>query len=216
MQRLGARLATPKVKIAARVARQASKTVRITAVPRSVVDADVAVLLTDCDHIFLAADSALARRLVNSVTHQYLIPNTQVGSKVTVIDSAVADIFSVSKMSSPGSGCLQCNGLIPASRLTEEATSAIQRRRQRYVDDENVHAPSVITLNAVAASRAVDDWLMTIGGLADPTISADHWVSHHPLTDEVVEHEPAKSPDCRHCGPSRLAIGDGASLLARP
>ena len=216
VRRLGARLATPKVKIAARVARQASKTARITTVSRSVVDADVAELLTDCDHIFLAADSALARRLVNSVTHQYLIPHTQVGSKVTVIDGAIADIFSVSRTSSPGNGCLQCNGLIPAWRLTEEATSAIQRRRQRYVDDDDIHAPSVITLNAVAASRAVDDWLMTIGGLTDSAVSADHWVAYHPLTGEVVEHEPAKSPDCRHCGPTRFAMGDGACLLARP
>ncbi len=214
-QRLGARLATPKVKIAARVARQASRNVRITAVPRSVVEADVAVLLTDCDHIFLAADSALARRLVNSITHQYLIPNTQVGSKVAVIDGQIADIFSVSRMSSPGSGCLQCNGLIPAWRLTEEATSEAQRRRQRYVDDEDIHAPSVITLNAVAASRAVDDWLMAIGGLTDSQASADHWVSYHPRADEVIEQQPAKSTDCRHCGPTRFAIGDGASLLAQ-
>jgi molybdopterin/thiamine biosynthesis adenylyltransferase len=216
MQLIGARLATSKVKVAARVARQASRTVRIDAVPRSVVEADVAAMLTDCDHIFLAADSALARRLINSITHQYLIPNTQVGSKVTVIDGEVADIFSVSRMSSPGGGCLQCNGLIPAWKLTEEATAEVQRRRQRYVDDEDVHAPSVITLNAVAASRAVDDWLMTIGGLTDSETSADHWVEYHPLTDEVVEHEPAKSPECRHCGVSRFARGDGTPLLAKP
>lgn len=97
---LGARLATSKVEIAARVARQASRSVQISAVPRSVVEADVVVLLTDCDHIFLAADSALARRLINSITHQYLIPNTQVGSKVTVIDRQIADMFSVSRMNS--------------------------------------------------------------------------------------------------------------------
>lgn len=200
MRRLGARLARRKVNIAKRVARQASTTVRVTAIARSVIDADVAPLLTDCDHIFLAADSALARRLVNSITHQYLVPHTQVGSKVTVVEGQVADIFSVSRMSSPGSGCLQCNGLIPAWRLTEEATSEMQRRRQRYVEDDDVHAPSVITLNAVAAARAVDDWLMTIGGLTDKTVGADHWIAYHPLTDDSIEHDPAKSADCLHCG----------------
>ncbi|WP_237752797.1 ThiF family adenylyltransferase [Mycolicibacterium aromaticivorans] len=215
MRELGARIATPKVKIAARVARQASRSVRISAVARSVVDADVAALLTDCDHIFLAADSALARRVVNSITHQYLIPNTQVGAKVSVVDGQVADIFSVSRMSNPGSGCLQCNGLIPAWRLTEEATGEVQRRRQRYIVDENIHAPSVISLNAVAAARAVDDWLMMVGGLVDPAAGADHWVEYHPLTDDVVELRPAKSPGCLHCGSTRFAIGDGAPLLAR-
>ena len=215
MRDLGARISTPKVKIAARVARQASRCIRITAVARSVVDADVAALLTDCDHIFLAADSALARRVINSITHQYLIPNTQVGAKVSVVNGQIADIFSVSRMSSPGGGCLQCNGLIPAWRLTEEATDEVQRRRQRYVDDEDVHAPSVITVNAVAASRAVDDWLMSVGGLTDPQSGVDHWVEYHPLTDDVVEHQPRKSGDCSHCGPARYALGDSADLLAR-
>ncbi|WP_063006001.1 ThiF family adenylyltransferase [Nocardia salmonicida] len=216
MQSIGARLATPKVKIAARVARRASSNVRVTAVRRSVVDADVAALLTDCDHIFLAADSALARRVVNSITHQYLVPHTQVGAKVTVINGEITDIFSVSRMSSPGSGCLQCNGLILAWRLAEEATSAIQRRRQRYVADDNVHAPSVITLNTVAASRAVDDWLIATGGLTDCQASADHWVSYYPLTDEVIEFEPTRKSGCGHCGSARFALGDGVGLLARP
>ncbi|MBT1681899.1 ThiF family adenylyltransferase [Curtobacterium flaccumfaciens pv. flaccumfaciens] len=211
-----ARWSTQKVRIAARVAREASPASRITTIPRSVLEVDVAVALTDCDHIFLAADSALARRLVNSITHQYLIPNTQIGSKVSTSNGHVSDIFSVSRMSSPGSGCLRCNGLIPASRLTEEATSDIQRRRQRYVDDDDVHAPSVITLNAVAASRAVDDWLMSIGGLTEPDVTPDRWVSYNPRTDETVDFEPVTEPDCPHCGPSRFALGDAVPLLAQP
>jgi hypothetical protein len=32
----------------------------------------------------------------------------RVGSKVTVIDEQIADIVSVPRMTSPGSGCLQC------------------------------------------------------------------------------------------------------------
>lgn len=216
MRGLGSALATPKVKVAARVARQASSTVRITTLMRPAEDPGAATRLTDCDHIFLAADSALARRLINSITHQYLVPHTQVGSKVSVVNGELGDIFSVVRTSAPGSGCLQCNGLIPAWRLQNEATSELQRRRQRYVDDDDVHAPSVITLNAVSASRAVDDWLMAIGGLTDASQSDDHWVSYFPLTDGVEETEPAKHPDCRHCGATRLALGDALPLLARP
>lgn len=216
IRRLGHRLAKHKVRIAERVAREASAKVRITAVPRSVLEPDVAAMLLDCDHIFLAADSALARRLINSITHQYLIPNTQVGSKVSVHEGEISDIFSVSRMSNPGSGCLQCNGLIPAWKLTEEATSPEQRKRQRYVDDADVHAPSVITLNAVAAARAVDDWLMTVGGLVESELSDDHWVSYYPLIDEVIETEPAKKPDCLHCGDRRFARGDAVALPVRP
>ena len=216
LRRLGDRFAAHKVDIAARVAKEASSAIRVTPVAKSVMEHDVAALLTDCDHIFLAADSALARRLVNSVTHQYLIPNTQIGSKVSVKDGRITDIFSVSRTSSPGSGCLQCNGLIPAWKLTAEATSPEQRKRQQYIDDDDVHAPSVITLNAVAASRAVDDWLMSVGGLVEAGTPADHWVSYHPLTGDVVEIEPVRDDDCFQCGQHRFALGDGADLPVAP
>ncbi len=216
LRRLGDRFAAHKVSIAARVAKEASSAIRVTAVPSSVMEPEVAALLTDCDHIFLAADSALARRLVNSVTHQYLIPSTQIGSKVSAKDGMITDIFSVSRASSPGSGCLQCNGLIPAWKLTAEATSPEQRKRQQYIDDDAVHAPSVITLNAVAASRAVDDWLMSVGGVVELGAPADHWVSYHPLTGEVVEIEPGKEEDCFQCGPNRFALGDGKELPVVP
>lgn len=213
MQRIGEKLSTRKVGIAARVARRASRSVKVTAVARSVIEPEVAALLIDCDHIFLAADSALARRLVNSLSHQYLVPFTQVGSKVSVVNGEVADIFSVVRMSTPGGGCLQCNQLISPAKLTEEATSEIQRKRQRYVDDEDVHAPSVITLNAVGAARAVDDWLMAVGGLVDLSVGQHHWVAYHPMTDEVIETEPSSFDSCRHCGSSRFALGDSIELL---
>lgn len=52
-----------------------------------------------------------------------------------------------------------CNELSPPAKLQEEATSAEQRRRQRYVDDDEIPAPSAITLNAVANAHAADDYL---------------------------------------------------------
>ncbi|WP_460516925.1 ThiF family adenylyltransferase [Humibacter antri] len=216
MQRLGEVVAARKVRVAARVARQASRRTRVSPIARSVMEPDVAALLTDCDHIFLAADSALARRLVNSLSHQYLIPFTQVGSKVSTADGTVVDIFSVVRMSTPGSGCLQCNGLISPAKLAEEATTEAQRKRQRYVDDSGVHAPSVITLNAVGAARAVDDWLMSLGGFVGTDVGDNHWVAYHPLADLALETDPGSHEDCLHCGPSRFAMGDAIALLAAP
>ena len=58
-----------------------------------------------------------------------------------------------------GKSCLWCNELIDCKQLAEEATSTKQRNAQRYVD--GVQAPSVITLNAVACSHAVDQYLFS-------------------------------------------------------
>lgn len=217
MQRLGRRISTPKVRIAARVARKASYKVDVTSVFADVTEADVAAILTSCDHIFLAADSHSARRLVDSLTHQYLIPSTQVGAKVSVNEATgeVTDVFSVSRANSPGSGCLRCNELVSPQLLQEEGKSHGERRCQRYVDGEDIPAPSVITLNAVAAARAVDDWMLSLTGLVEEGVGTDHWVMYHPLYDGVDEFEPAKNTECPSCGPSRFALGDAVRLPTR-
>ena len=49
---------------------------------------------------------------------------------------------------------MECHGLIPASRIQEAALTSAERRQQRYVDDPEVIAPSVITLNALSAAPA--------------------------------------------------------------
>jgi molybdopterin/thiamine biosynthesis adenylyltransferase len=214
---IGDTLSTPKVNIAARVARQASNTVKVTKRHADVTEPAVAALLTTCDHIFLAADSHLARRLVDAITHQYLIPSTQVGAKVSIVDEsgAIADIFSISRSNSPGHGCMRCNDLLDPAKMADEALSNAERRRQRYVDEDEVHAPSVISLNAAAASRAVDDWLMSVTGLTRTDVDPDHWVGYHPLDDETREYETAKDPNCPDCGPTRFALGDATTLPTR-
>lgn len=217
LQALGRRLATPKVTIAARVSHQASSRTHVITMQRDVTDPEAADLLRGCDHIFLAADSHAARRLVDALTHQYFIPNTQVGAKVNVDPDTgeILDMFSVSRMSYPGSGCLRCNGLILPRVLQEEALSDGERRRQRYIDDDDIHAPSVITLNAVAAAHAVNDWLMSVTGLIIPGLDLDRWVSFRPLTDEVDVYGRRRDPNCPSCGPARFGRGDAVRLPVR-
>jgi molybdopterin/thiamine biosynthesis adenylyltransferase len=214
LRTLGNRLSTPKVKIAARVARQASAKVSITTFFDDVLEPHIAEALTGCDHIFLAADSHSARRLVDVLTHQYFIPSTQVGAKVTIDKStgAVADVFSAIRASVPGSGCLRCNQLISPVLLQEEGKSRNERRRQRYLDDDDVPAPSVITLNAVSAAHAVNDWMMSVTGLTHETASPELWETFHPLDDELVVYTQRRDPECTTCGPSRYARGDAKRL----
>ena len=47
-------------------------------------------------------------------------------------------------------------------------------RAQRYIDEPEIPAPSVITLNATAASRAADDFLMAVTGLVQPDARRDY------------------------------------------
>ena len=117
VQRVGRALSTSKVRVARRVAKRASRGTKVTTVRGSVEDPKIAAMLRDCDQIFLAADSAVARHVTNAIAHQYLIPVTQIGAKVTVIHTgAITDVFSVSRASTPGAGCMWCNELIDQDR----------------------------------------------------------------------------------------------------
>ncbi|MFE4835216.1 HesA/MoeB/ThiF family protein [Arthrobacter sp. NPDC056691] len=213
LRQLGHHLAAKKVHVARRVARTASPDIRVDAIVSGVEEHEVAHLLRDCDHVFLSADSATARLVVNAIAHQYLIPVTQVGAKISVdkLTGDVTDVFAVSRRVGPGGACLKCNGLISPDRLREEATSAEQLDRQRYVDDAGVHAPSVITLNSVATSHAVNEWLMRITGLSKEPPEV-RWFHADALNGEVLIDEPRQDPGCTQCGPSRFALGDRRRL----
>jgi hypothetical protein len=75
---------------------------------------DAARQLVDCDFIFLAADSHLARMVVNVIAHQYLIPVVQMGTRIDVdeITGDVGGIRTNVRLILPYSGCLRCNGRI--------------------------------------------------------------------------------------------------------
>ena len=75
------RLRTPKVRMAARNIRRANPSARIEALARDFLDDDVAARFSDCDFLFLAADTMGARLLFNAIVHQYGIPGIQVGRR---------------------------------------------------------------------------------------------------------------------------------------
>jgi hypothetical protein len=220
LRSLGQRLATPKVKVASRVARQANPGIRLHPLQADLAMDEIAMSLVDCDYIFLAADSMQARLVFNALVHQYLIPGVQVGAKVQVgPGGAVTDVFSVVRPVAPGFGCLWCNELINPAKLQEEALTAEQLRQQRYVQDEAVHAPSVISLNAVSAAHAVDDYLHTVTGLL-PATYEPRWRRFHPLVptapQRVRSDIPRASADCTECSyMGRLGQGHGTPLPTR-
>ena len=168
-RRLAKRTARSKVAVAQRVAREANGDGRFEAVRGDATDPNVARRRLDCDFVFLATDTMRSRHLFNQVVHQYLIPGAQIGAKVPVgKGGAVGDVRVVVRPVMPDAGCLWCGGAISPAQLNRELLSSEERERQRYVEDVNVHEPSVITLNALGASQAVNDLLFMFTGLHEP------------------------------------------------
>lgn len=213
------RLRSRKVRMATRNIRRANSEARIEAVPRDFLEADVAARFTDCDFLFLAADTMGARLLFNAIVHQYGIPGIQVGAKIPIAeDGTVGNVFCVSRMVTPEQGCLWCNGLISPARLQDEAVPEAERRGYAYVDDPDVAAPSVVTMNAIACAHAADDFLFHLTGLkyADAESAWFRWNSRRAVVGYDV---PTRSENCAECSGkehSRLGMGDNAMLPTRP
>ncbi len=199
----------PKAKIAVRHAREIASDAELQPIIGDVAQQSVAELLRDCDFIFLAADSMRSRLVVNALAHQYLIPTIQIGTKVRQNQiGEIEDAMSVVRAIRPGIGCLWCNGLIDPTQLAIEAKSDQERKQQAYgINEPN---PSVITMNAVAAAHAVNDFMFDYLGLRYNSDDAyyEHFHFHHQNTQRAV---PRKDSNCNECV-HRLAMGDALPL----
>jgi hypothetical protein len=221
MEKIRQRLARRKVYIARRVARKANPDILYDAVVGDVVDEETARLLTDVDFLFLASDTMQSRLVFNALVHQYLIPGMQIGVKVSagnrpgsvaLVTTATRPVFPY-----PEGGCLECHQLISGERLALEAVGEQERQAQQYVEDETVHAPSVITLNALSAAPAVNAFMMVVTGLYREDVTLNHQLNFV-QTDELLNVEPMVAeycPDCSYSLNSRRGRGDRFRLPCR-
>lgn len=211
-RRLAERFSRPKVRIARRLARRANSAVRFRALQEDLRSKNALDELRDCDFLFLATDTMTSRLVFNALCHQYLIPGIQFGAKVQVAEGgAVGRVHLPVRPVSPDAGCLDCAGVISQRLLHEESTRPEDRAGQRYVDDDDVHEASVISLNAISASHAVTDFVFALTGLHDDPERAGRHQFFDPRGRVVETVAPSRHEHCVYCGhgPASLyAIGD--------
>jgi hypothetical protein len=205
-----ARHGVAKVEVAQRVIRQSKDHAKIHIVKDDVAKESAAKALISCDYLFLAADSMRARLVFNAIVHQYLIPGVQLGSKIRSDDTgALMEVMSAKRPVRPGCGCLWCNQLIDPNQLAKEAKTDEERKAQAYgVEEPN---PSVISLNAISAAHAVNDFLMDYLGLR-PDNGTLYYEHFHFLSGKRSLVEPRRDTDCSECSPAGLRYGRGDSV----
>lgn len=201
---------TAKVVVAQRLIRQANQNAEVQLIADDAAKESVARTLSSCDYLFLAADSMRARLVVNAIVHQYLVPAVQLGSKVRCDPHrGLLDVMSANRRLRPGRGCLMCNQLIDATQLAKEAKTDEERKAQAYgIEEPN---PSVITLNAVAAAHAVNDFLLDYLGLR-PHSAQLYYEQFHFLKDVRSLVEPRSDPNCLECSRNGLRFGRGDAV----
>lgn len=199
-----------KVAVARRLIHQASPSAQIQLIADDVAKESVAKSLITCDYLFLAADSMRARLVVNAIIHQYLIPGVQLGSKIRAdANGLLAEVMSANRPIRPGHGCLLCNQFIDATQLAKEAKTDEERKSQAYgVEEPN---PSVVSLNAVSAAHAVNDFLLDYLGLRSEP-SQLYYEHFHFLKGTRSLVEPRRDKECSECSHGGLRYGRGDAV----
>lgn len=203
---------TPKTDVAKRLILEGNPRASIQPIADDAAKDSVASEIAKCDYLFLAADSMRARLVFNAIVHQYLIGGVQLGSKIrSAPDGTLLDVFSANRPVRPGQGCLWCNQLIDPTELAKEAKSDEDRKNQAYgVEEPN---PSVLSLNAISAAHAVNDFLLDFLRLR-PEPEALYYEHFYLLTSKRSLVKPRVDPDCTECSPHgrRFARADSVPL----
>lgn len=213
-----ARRRRKKVAVAHREIRRIDREIVVNSIDGDIADVETAARLLDCDYLFLATDTATARLVANAIAQSFLIPTIQIGAKVeTRADGQIEQIYTAVRPILPRRGCLACANLIDPDQLQREAATPEERDNQNYLGTAEVVDPSVTTLNAAAASGALNAFLMSAVGLAGDEL-AEHRIT---LTQDgtVITTNVTARPECRWCGDgsrSRYARADVALLPCRP
>jgi hypothetical protein len=92
-----------------------------------------------------------------------------------------------------------------------------ERQSQRYISGEDIPDPSVITLNALGASQAMNDFLFIVTGLLRDTARSEH-ILIHPRDRTTEKISLRRDPACSMCSLSLgsvYALGDRGHLPCR-
>jgi molybdopterin/thiamine biosynthesis adenylyltransferase len=204
-----------KVAVLARLVHETDPSITLNTVDGDIADLETAELLLDTDFIFLAADTITSRLVFNAIVHRFLIPGVQIGAKVdSNARGEISQVYVAVRPVLPNQGCLHCNSLIDPMKLQEESRTDEERAAQNYLDEPELIDPSVISLNAVAASHAVNVMLFATTGLADTPLWEHRLIL--PRSGEVLTIRTKKDPECPFCSMSQPAVfgrGDPTSAL---
>jgi len=197
-------LGRPKMDLAVRNATRANPEIGVTVIRGRVEDPAARDVLTRCDWIFLTTDDHAARHWVNELVHRYLIPATQADIEVPVNHHGGADqAQAITRLLLPGRDCLWCNGLIDPTQLAIDVH--LGREREPDIDGEDVTAPAIITLDAMAAAEAVNHFTRAVTGSHAEDIDPEEVLDRAGGSDQDVV-EPSEQHGCPTCAPDRSHV----------
>ena len=151
--------------------------------------------LSDCDVIFGCVDSIDGRYLINSISSFYLIPYIDVGIKIlSDKKGGIEQICGSVHYILPGESSLQTRGVYTSEALRSanmfrmDPNEYLEQRNSGYITDVKVEAPAVISINMLASSLAVNEFLSRIHNIKNEGL-INYDIIRFSLTDYYLINE---------------------------
>tara|TARA_R110002096_G_scaffold312051_1_gene506318 strand:- start:1914 stop:3308 length:1395 start_codon:yes stop_codon:yes gene_type:complete len=151
--------------------------------------------LSDCDLVFGCMDSVDGRHLLNTISSFYLVPYIDIGIKIISdkkggIDQICGTIHYIL----PGESSLQTRGVFThevlrsANMLRVDQKEYDRQKESGYIVDVDIESPAVISINMLAASLAVNEFLSRLHDIKNEELS-DYDIIRFSLTDYYLMNE---------------------------
>jgi len=139
----------------------------VVRVPYSLSTREAVQAVAECDFVFGCMDGAEGRSLLNRLATYYLLPYLDLGVKLEA-DEETGTIKEVSggvHYLQPGRSTLIERGVFDAEDIRSDAlrrrdpAEYARRQQERYIKGAKESSPAVISVNALVASMAVNDFI---------------------------------------------------------
>lgn len=139
---------------------------RVEVVPRALASIDAVRAVAGCDVVFGCMDSHDGRRTLNRLASFYVLPYFDCGVGLIADGSGnIDDVTAASHYIQPGRSTLLARKVISQKRADGEAMARSDPARYRalhaekYIEGAEIDSPAVISVNALASSLAVNEFL---------------------------------------------------------
>ena len=181
---------------------------RVRALAANVLDASIADQLRSVDALFACTDNLASRAVLNRIAIQHFIPLWDCGTEISP-GSGSLRAFARMRVVMAGAPCLYCMGVIDPEGLRQELLPESDRTREEslgYIARRGFPAPSVVSINGIAASVVVTSFLKWAVG--HEPIQLGQW-TYRVAQDDLRRQAVDKLADCPVCSASaRLGRAD--------
>lgn len=203
----------PKVAVAERLIRSLHKGAEVTTFATSVYNRNAMEAIAGTDLIIVGTDDQASRYAVNEISLAYMRPYLDLATEIFAPSGKIESIGGRMTFLTPGAGCLLCARAINQFEAAAELRppAALQHDRERgYIRGSAEPAPSVLPLNAIIVSLAMNEVLAWITGWRQPHVQKLYDGMDGSVCDMLFNKDCA----CLPCSET-LGRGDLANLATK-